>query len=321
METVVVEFNPCEAAIYQIVRARFLDKLNNIGKKDALERSYKTIFALLTRLRQLVSSPLLIQKTLKELLEAEDLNRLWLLVCCPISLMLIFIDSPQTEDRTAAANEEDGAIETAEALQLALTTIKPDDPSMSRVGSSSAEPDSFVITGAGPKSSLCTQFRKYLNQLEKDGQWAKINERSLCHACGQLPVRPQITACMHVYCNACLQDLKYEAAGANQDDATCRACGTRFKKSEAFAAKEFEPASTEGKESPGSTRNGNRKGKKKDEEEEGIDWFNVDGPILQSAKTKAAVKKMEQWWSEDKTAKIIIFVQFRGMIEIFCTCY
>ena len=292
LQTIEVEFNPVEAAIYRIIRTRFVEKLRAIGKKDPLEKSYRTIFALLTRLRQLVSSPLLIQKTIKELLHSEDLEKLWLL----------------TSKKDAAPSGDTGA-ETANALQLALTTVNQNDPSSRRSSASLDTEDlEFLARGPIPQGSLSFQFRKYLQSFHDDGQWDEANKRSLCHACGNMPVRPQITSCMHIYCNACLQNLKYEAASTNEDDATCTECGGRIKKSEAFAAKGFDEAG-ERQVSPGSTRSAVRKGKKKDEEDESIDWFTVGGPVLQSAKTKGAVKKMEEWWAADKDAKIIIFVQ------------
>ena len=127
---------------------------------------------------------------------------------------------------------------------------------------------------------------------------------------------------MHIYCLGCLRELQYNAARSSStsgpDDATCVACGSRFKKSEAYAARGFEEASDRNA-TPYSVRSNlqGRRRKSADDEDEDIDWFTLGGPMMQSAKTKAAVKKMEQWWAADEKAKIIIFVQFRGMIKIF----
>ena len=310
VETIEVEFNAVERAIYHIVRTRFVTKIRALGSKDTiLEKNYRTVFVLLLRLRQLASSPLLIQKTLKDLLETEDLERLWQLT-----------DDPENQ------TDDDGNRKTLQTLRLALGTVNSDDYSMNtaRRRSSSGSNDGDILPppkdtpgDVGDGKALSSQFRKYLQSLHDSGQWAEANDRSLCHACARPPVKPYITSCMHLYCQSCLNDLQYDAAARDEDRATCLECGKRFKKSEALAARSFEEAANRGG-SPLSVRSGIR-GKKKgsEDEEEDIDWFTVGGPILQSAKTKGAVKKMKEWWGADPKAKIIIFVQFRALIKIF----
>ena len=127
---------------------------------------------------------------------------------------------------------------------------------------------------------------------------------------------------MHIYCLACIRELQYNAAltssTSSPDDATCITCGSRFKKSEAFPARGFDQASDRNA-TPYSVRS-NLQGRRRtsaDKDEEDIDWFTIGGEVLQSAKTKGAVKKMEAWWAADETAKIIVFVQFKGLIKIF----
>ncbi len=76
-KTVTVEFNATERAIYKIVRTRFIAQIKIFAKAGPLNKSYRGILVLYLRLRQLVGHFLLIQKTIMELLEAEDLEKLW----------------------------------------------------------------------------------------------------------------------------------------------------------------------------------------------------------------------------------------------------
>lgn len=76
-KTVTVEFNPIEKAIYKIVRNRFIAQIRMYARARPLNQSYRGILVLYLRLRQLVGHILLIQKTITELLESEDLEKLW----------------------------------------------------------------------------------------------------------------------------------------------------------------------------------------------------------------------------------------------------
>jgi SNF2 family DNA or RNA helicase len=42
----------------------------------------------------------------------------------------------------------------------------------------------------------------------------------------------------------------------------------------------------------------------------------VGGPVLRSAKTKAAEAQIESWLADDPDAKIIVFTQFIGMLKV-----
>lgn len=310
VETIQVEFNDVERAIYQIVRTRFVDKLRALGSKDTIHKNYRAVFVLLLRLRQLVSSPLLIQKTLKELLETEDIERLW--------------------ELTADSEQEglnDAGRQTLEGLRQALGTVTDEDPSMqtSSRRSSSDSTDGGILPGTTLSQSqpegnaLTSQFRKYLQNLHDTGKWEDANARSLCQLCGAPPNDPCITSCMHIYCRKCLNELKYAAAGQDKDVVTCFQCGARFHRSEAYAPKGYDEAAkrADSEAAAGISAKSSKRKKTGADADEDIDWFTLGGPILQSAKTKGAIKKMEEWWQADPTAKIIIFVQFTGMIKIF----
>lgn len=71
-----VEFNPVERAVYDIVKARFIKRINGMSSNGELDKKYSYLWTMLLRLRQLCSHILLIQSTMADLLELEDFERL-----------------------------------------------------------------------------------------------------------------------------------------------------------------------------------------------------------------------------------------------------
>ena len=184
--------------------------------------------------------------------------------------------------------------------------------SPSQIATVPAEVDQIAENSlqAGP----AFKFRRYLKSLREDGRWEVLNMRSSCHACGELPRRPHITSCMHVYCYECLQALAYEAAQQQNVKAKCKECGTEYENAE--PCRGFDEAAR-GDGTPASARSAVRKRKKSNaDDDEDADWFTVSGPILRSAKTKAAEAQIEAWLANDPYAKIIVFTQFIGMIKV-----
>ena len=71
-----LKFKPMERVVYCVVRARFIAKLNSWSMNNKMARLRASIFALLTRLRQLCSHFCLILHIFKDLLEVEDVENL-----------------------------------------------------------------------------------------------------------------------------------------------------------------------------------------------------------------------------------------------------
>ena len=171
VDTIEVEFNAVERAIYQIVRERFWQKIKGFRTKEGLEKNYRTIFVLLLRLRQLVGSPLLIQSTLKSLLETEDFERLW---------QITGTDSRQMDQDSR---------NTIVGLQAGLNHCQAESSSkgsrrnsqMTEVSGSSQGPVAEATIESPGSAGF--HFRKYLQALRDAGQWEEANARSVCHSC------------------------------------------------------------------------------------------------------------------------------------------
>lgn len=190
-QTVFVDFNPTERAIYNIVRTRFIKKISVWYQGGEIQRKFKGVWVMFLRLRQLCAHALLIQDTIKDLLEAEDVEKLW-------RLTRQEVNPSQTE----------AEVNTIIALRKLLKKQSTNQSQQDRRGDTLDEPievaaeeapDEQQSTGGQFGSSY--KFRKYLRNLKNTGKWDEIQNRSLCHKCHQIPENPHVTVpCEHIYC-------------------------------------------------------------------------------------------------------------------------
>lgn len=75
-----------ERGIYEVVHGRFVSRINVLAKQGELKKQYSNVLVMLLRLRQLVAHPLLIQDTIKDLLEPEDFVALEKVINAPTNL-------------------------------------------------------------------------------------------------------------------------------------------------------------------------------------------------------------------------------------------
>lgn len=287
-ETIHLEFSVVERALYKIVHDRFLHRIRAFGSGRGLNANYSNIFVLLLRLRQLTAHLLLVQKTIKDLLHQEDLEKLW---------QLTKSDEVQTDPQSRAQ---------AQALSTALANAAEQRSEAGTPSAAASSTDGADTTDPVNGQSLSAKFRGYLESMRTSGEWDAANQRTLCPRCGHIPVKPHVTSCLHIYCFACLNELAYVGLLEEQQAATCLECNITFKVCEAYAAQPF-------------TQRGLSKASRSRERdvEENLDWFKLAGPILQSTKTAAAVKQIEAWLEENPENKILLFSQWRGMLKVF----
>jgi SNF2 family DNA or RNA helicase len=300
METIMIDFTPIERAMYKIIRDRFVAKIKTWQNDGEAEKNYYSIFILLLRLRQLTAHFLLMQKTLKDLLHIEDLEKLWQLT------------------ETYESNSSDATRRQARALRAGLENIKIDDASRHR----STELPADIVDLTSDEISddpLGSSFRNCLENMRDSGQWLKANMRSTCPACSNPPMNPQVTDCLHIYCLNCIDGLKREAELEGHDSIRCLECSVDFRDTwptQAFvdAAQVLPPPTPP---SDNTTEQTKVKGKSNTNVEEDVDWFKLPGPILRSSKTIEAVKQMKKWFAEDPTSKVLLFSQWRGVLRVF----
>lgn len=292
--TTYVEFNDLERNVYDIVRARFVERINGFSEQGVLESKYRHIFTMLLRLRQLTGHILTIQETMEDLLEDEDIEKLMMLTTTDV---------------------EEGSPSGSTILQLRkLLSSTKRRSSASIVNNSDNFANGSILqddlgTG-GNFGAYSANFQKYLRTLRDDSNWSELNNQTSCRKCRQPADEPRITSCHHVFCHECLISLHREAAVRGEDQAKCPECGDIFSGTTPCVGSA--ELGTERNGSSQSSKSGKRRRPSKDAEDP-LTWIEMDGHLLPSAKTLAVKAQILNWKDEAPQEKIIIFTQFHNM--------
>jgi SNF2 family DNA or RNA helicase len=314
-ETIKVEFNEVERAIYKIVKSKFINVINTYSKSGGIETHYRHILAMMLKLRMLTGHALLIQDTLKELLVAADVEALWRLTAKEVETS---DDKPNTNtllqlkkmltEKTKARGDKADHVPTQETTP----TVERDDDEV------------------GGAFGLTFKFRKFLRSLRESKVWPELHSRSICSKCRSIPDDPHVTSCFHVFCKECLTAMAFESAQLGEPRVSCLECGTYYDEASPCRGLEelgFNSPATLAKVAKNRNRKNTKAAKKKgkktsegledSEEEEDIDWIDdVEGALLPSAKTTATKALILNWFKKDPNTKIIIYTQFLDMIRI-----
>jgi len=308
--TVWLEFSGVERQIYEIVKRRFIERINCMAKRGTLEKQYSHIWIMILRLRQMCGHILLVQGTVVDLLEREDFEKL-----NAITL---------NEDQEDQQNDE-GA-----NLLIHLRNVLKDNAGVKTIrGSiqgaviSSSE---SVPTGSldidnheqqtGGKHGLSFKFRRYLTFLVKSEHWDAITQRTLCTGCRQPPQNPQVTSCFHIYCLSCLTDLQHMDARRGHDRARCSECGDTFTNAQACEGLDTVEAARTTARSASIDQQSPQKARKAGGGLGMDSWINMPGQVLPSAKTMACKAQILNWFQETPGVKVIVYTQFLPMVRI-----
>ncbi|KAK1061371.1 hypothetical protein LTR74_011122 [Friedmanniomyces endolithicus] len=286
-----VSFSRLERLIYQVVKKRFVERINTISKQGGLEKKYHHIWTLILRLRQLCSHPFLIQGPICDLLNREDFEKL-----------------------NGIITDEDDNLEEGKNLLLHLRAmlaqkidvITAPDGNHGMQGAVVSEDVAVPMDlidaegmeeNTGGKFGEAIHFKKYLKSLGNSGKWEEIKERSVCAGCKQT-----------------------YAARRGHDGATCSECGELYASQTPIEG--LDAFGNEGSFSesladavPGKDK-AKAKAKKRSKDDDMEDWIGMNGEILASAKTVASKAQILEWFAEDPDCKIIIFTQFLPMTRI-----
>ncbi|KAK3613111.1 hypothetical protein LTR56_028063 [Elasticomyces elasticus] len=306
--TVWLEFNGVERQIYEIIKKRFIERINTISASGALNRRSSHLWTMILRLRQLCGHILLVQGPICDLLQREDFEKL----------------------NSITENEEEGSDEGANLL-IHLRNILKSNASVKTIqggmqGAVISELETVPMDlidaegstlSRGGTHGLDFHMKKYLQDLQKSEQWSIITQRTECAGCRQKPDDPQVTSCFHIYCKSCIVALQHAAARRGCDEARCVECNqtyTTYQPCEGLDA--FDEAESTTRSSAAPTPTKTKKRSKKNGPEEVTDWISMKGPILPSAKTQATKAQILNWISDDPSVKIIIFTQFLPMVPV-----
>ncbi|KAM0717592.1 hypothetical protein Q7P37_007444 [Cladosporium fusiforme] len=297
-----VSFNEIERTIYEIVKKRFIERINNISRANEIDKQYNFIWSMLLRLRQLTAHVFLVQDTLTDLLQRDDFERLRTISAGDLSeeskALLGYLQQHMTSDTGKKHRNS-----TDETTVLTESEIAPID--QTEFDGSRAD--------LGGKHGITFHFQRYLTELLQSETFQSVCERTFCVACRQPPHEPLVTSCFHIYCRQCLEDTQASAARLGSDRHHCTECRVIYTDAKP-CEKAIEPFST-GHEASSSLEAGfgsKSKGKKPEDTK----WFNLPGDILPSAKTLAFKARVMTWLNKDPDAKIVCYSQFIPLIHI-----
>lgn len=297
-DTVELEFSTVERALYDSVERRMRRVINVRAREGTLEKGYSHVLLMLLRLRQMTAHPFMLQGTIEELFEVEDIERL--------------ID---LEDESSDRSSRD----MLDVMKTMIRTkaVGAGAPLDSTSGQTLAEEaDGGPSTGADTSNSLFFNFRKYLREMAKQKNWTEMKARSLCHKCRDVPDIPYVTDCYHVYCLECLTTLQQEAAARGDMRAACCECARVFQESSCctgITELEIEAATSESATSTLAITSRSNSRERRDQEKAALKWINLRGKILPSTKTAAVIAQIEEWQRVEPNKKIIVFSQFHIM--------
>lgn len=300
-QTIEVAFSPIERAIYTVVRQRFINRINDWSTSGSIGQLSRNIFVMLLRLRQMCAHIFMVSTTVRDLLETEDIEKLW-----------------RNIERHSNGGSEMGK-KTARVLQKILREARDErEGSIATSASRTPTPDTQDQTINLTINEDELDFRGFFYHLQQSGAWDRVQSRSLCHFCREVPEADAKLSvpCGHLYCHECLQTLLKSAELAN-NSATCSECQGAITGSadmqamdriarEAGDRKTVVPLVIEKKKD---------KGKKN----KGADstWLDVPGAELMSTKVQAIVATLEGWINTDPAGKIVIFTLFLPIVRVF----
>ena len=252
---------------------------------------------MLLRLRQLTAHPFMLQETIEDLFELEDVEKLWTLTASEV---------------TAEDNEPRNML-----LTMKKMIAEKDNPVEPIQTEPAPVEDALDDSSTGDSVPLIFKFRRFLRGLAESSKWNDLKNRSLCHKCRDPPDDPWVTSCLHVYCKECLNALAYEAAKCNEEETACLECGNIYTESGPCNGLRELQLDADSNSGPTSPENGTLTAPRtRRDPEEDLKWINFQGSILPSSKTAAVQAQIEMWLKDEPNKKIIVFSQFHMLFVL-----
>lgn len=298
-QTIQIKFHPVERAIYGIVRQRFINKINDWSASGKINQLSRNIFVMLTRLRQMTAHVLMVSSTIRDLLEADDVERLWKII------------EKQLQGPANATGTR-----TVTILSKILRDAR-DENQETRATPVADPPNTANDTIDLTIDDSDFDFRGLFYRLQQEGNWDTICKRSHCSACNEVPEegRAKLSVpCGHLYCEECLKVMLESSRMSNHDSAECISCHGPVTGSTDLTA--MERIAAEASNFPRAAREpplkANEK-KRKGADESWLDYPNVEEL---STKVRAITSQVQRWIKDDPKAKIVIFTLFIPMVRL-----
>ncbi|KAF2152369.1 hypothetical protein K461DRAFT_241503 [Myriangium duriaei CBS 260.36] len=297
-----VNFNKVEKEVYDIVAKRFIARLNRISELGEFTKRTSHIWTMITRLRQLTSHPLIIQGPMLDLLNRDDIERLR-------SVLREYVDENREHGKALIhqirillerrADEHDG--QGKQVLKVTALDASMEDAMVQEATESKS---------TGSRHGIQYKFNRFLDKLKDQNKKLEMEAIMECVYCRNRAENAQISSCLHIYCQSCLDEAQEDAAYDGLPGAACHAddCGQIFSSVEP-AGDHARLLALEQQQS--------KQGKKKSKLPDGIpDWLDEAGEMIPSAKTLAVKAQILEWKKIAPHDKIILFTNWIPMIKV-----
>lgn len=306
-DTMMLHFRPFERDLYKIVHDRFVHRINGIAERGELHKSYSNILVLLLRLRQLAAHPLLIQDTIRDLLEIEDFEKIH-------KVLNSYVKSRGFQGQEGAIVALRRMLQNPYELPQ-LDRISPES-SQTQSESYRVQEDSR-LTATGGAFGMKDDFAAYIKQLKATKHLTEVRQRTMCAKCGKLPEDPHMVSCQHTYCWDCLVDLENKAAINSTDSAKCVICSKIYTGKTRYSMQELDSQNLANQSQPDDSNINKKNASYKANVQHAIgQWIDESGNMLPSAKTMAFKSQIMNYLEEDPNTKIVVYTQFMSLIYI-----
>lgn len=322
-------FNPLERAVYEIIRARMIQRINRLSRSNQLENNYSNILTMLLRLRQLTGHILALEQPMKDLLEKEDLEKIY-----ELAMEADLYNTSNYNEMMRGLREE--LYRHGDELHngkhsAGIPGVRNEenglDESNDRADSVVGSHNRRDCSNTGRHHGQRYNFLIYAQDLTEDLAGRRASKRTACGFCNDEAEEPYKTQCYHIYCKRCLEHMGEEAALRGQSGARCVVCHTIYTSTSPCGQKDFnqnnkgyDDDSMDNFSDQELLRRKPKKTKKRQQPgpDKSKDWIDkAEGnDILSSSKTLAIKAQILNWLQEDPNLKIIIYTQFRDMIRI-----
>ena len=299
-QTISLPFNKVERAIYSVVRQRFIERINDWSNSGTIQKLSRNIFVMLLRLRQMCAHVLMVTTTIRDLLETEDVEKLW-----------------RVSERHSMGTANNTITKTANVLRRILKEARDEKK----------EADTTPVPDLRSQETTTVDltiddsdfdYRGLFYKLQNDGAWEKIRNRSTCCQCNKVPAADDAklaVPCNHYYCGPCITAL-LESALQSDTEATCTSCQNSISGAADIRAMEQIAAEANQRDPfrASSSDGTSRKGKGRNDPD--LKWLSIPDCEKLSTKIQAVTYTMQEWINNDPDAKIVVFTLFIPVIKV-----
>lgn len=270
-----------EKMLYVLIRDKYVTMAKKVMNFGDGNNKRALLLRIITRPRQMVSHPMMVQNILLGLLPKNDLAD--------------FVDPDNYEDQ--------GDKTLAKLLAKMINASHVKNETKDETKDETKGQDDANYTRGDTEHGLWSKFE------------IKPTASQNCISCSQPARDPQLTPCHHVYCKTCIEELIEFNAKANLGSPYCKDCNHAIDSYDEYV--DIAAIGNDSKAHPAMHSVVRFLQNDQDASEGTIgEWLDDDGKIWRSAKVVETVRQIRRAFDEDPKTKLILFTQWMGFVKV-----